>query len=254
MVLQVALFACGYAVDKKSGVHSQIVHPFLVAAAYFVVKNYSYDYGACLPNGKPYIVELPVLQMLLVSIPMTCGCIGATMFIDKNILARIEITEKFEKAMKTDMLTQVYNRNVLNDMYDESKDQLKDRNVSLILMDIDYFKKINDSLGHNVGDEFLVDLVRIIRECTRSSDTIIRWGGEEFLIILKGVTDGRRAQYVAEKIRIHVESSVVRNLHYTISLGVSVYQSDRSYTKNIGIVDEALYESKNNGRNQTTLA
>ncbi len=129
---------------------------------------------------------------------------------------------------------------------------------SIIMMDIDHFKKINDVYGHPVGDAVLRELAAIIKESYRTTDYLARYGGEEFIILLPE-TLKREAQIVADRFRQAVERKVFAapspSLHATISLGITDFDPESPMTDKevIAIADEALYTSKREGRNRITI-
>ncbi len=135
----------------------------------------------------------------------------------------------------------------------DSKDYL-----SILMLDIDFFKKVNDTYGHAAGDIVLEEVARIIKSCTRNVDTAARYGGEEFVVMFNNTTPSA-AMTIAERIRKLVEDKVIlydgQNIEVTISIGVSSYNFDNESAKSIvERADNALYESKRNGRNCVTLS
>jgi len=130
--------------------------------------------------------------------------------------------------------------------------------LSILMLDIDFFKKVNDTYGHAAGDIVLEEVARIIKSCTRNVDTAARYGGEEFVVMLNNTTPSA-AMTIAERIRKLVEDKVIlydgQNIEVTISIGVSSYNFDNESAKSIvERADNALYESKRNGRNRVTLS
>jgi len=124
------------------------------------------------------------------------------------------------------------------------------------MIDIDHFKKLNDTFGHHVGDQVLRDVTSILMKDMREVDTVARYGGEEFVIILPETTEGG-ALYVAQRLRRAVEQArffagspnVIQ--HLTISIGVAVYDTDAQFKRDlIEFADAALYAAKNGGRNR----
>jgi two-component system, cell cycle response regulator len=125
--------------------------------------------------------------------------------------------------------------------------------MSLVLCDIDFFKKLNDTLGHQAGDRVLVSVAGTLARHVRASDTVARYGGEEFAVIVPGVGVADSGA-VAEKLRKAVEH-LQTLVPVTISLGVSTYPDDAA--DGVGLIqaaDKALYASKRGGRNQYTVA
>lgn len=143
-----------------------------------------------------------------------------------------DITERkhFEKELyrlsTTDALTGLYNRRFATEIFIKLKDHA-DRYktpLSILMIDIDKFKVINDTYGHEKGDEVLIRLAKLLREIVRASDFIVRWGGEEFLVILPN-TDLLGASVAAEKIRAQVENLKVPPIErITVSIGVASYK------------------------------
>ena len=125
--------------------------------------------------------------------------------------------------------------------------------LSIIFLDIDHFKIVNDTLGHDVGDIVLKELADLITDATRKSDFASRWGGEEFMISLQA-TDVSSAYKIAEKLRLKVENNNFTDAgKITISLGVTQFKNNESVESFTKRVDEALYEAKNNGRNRVVV-
>lgn len=157
-----------------------------------------------------------------------------------------------------DPLTDVFNRRYF---FDRAQNELelarqRDSHTSVLLLDLDYFKQINDSYGHNVGDQILVGLVALCQGHLRETDTLARLGGEEFVILLPN-TDPAEARHIAERLRLKVENTSIQTdsgpLYVTISIGVmSQPVSDPILTvqKLVQGADEAMYLAKRAGRNR----
>ncbi|HXN07188.1 MAG TPA: sensor domain-containing diguanylate cyclase, partial [Nitrospiria bacterium] len=166
------------------------------------------------------------------------------------------IQEK-EKQAVTDGLTGIYNRVEFHKRISiEYERSLRNRSdFSILLIDIDFFKRINDSYGHPAGDVVLKDVVKIIQNCIRNFDFMARYGGEEFIVILPE-TDGIRAALVADRIRSSVEdhSFIIPSReteHLTISAGIASFPLDSATAEDIiTAADDALYFCKNSGRNR----
>ena len=156
----------------------------------------------------------------------------------------------------TDQLTDIYNRGymerILDKLIEENMNQ-ENKNLSVILFDVDRFKQVNDTYGHNVGDLVLKHLVRITSSEIRKEDYFGRWGGEEFLIILTEPAD--LALSLAERIRSSLEKAPHPTAGVvTASFGVASYQGENKSSRLIHRSDEALYEAKAHGRNQVRKA
>ncbi|MDD2464071.1 MAG: GGDEF domain-containing protein [Desulfobulbus sp.] len=187
----------------------------------------------------------------------------------KSKMALEKLTEELaqknrllENLANLDGLTEINNHRFFQNFLDSEINRCirKDRNLSLLLADIDHFKKFNDTYGHQTGDFILKEFSRITKEVIREYDLIARYGGEEFVFVLPE-TDEEEAFTVAEKIRKSVEDHVFDDgdltYHVTISIGVAcAHPAQGEFNKNefINAADEALYEAKNNGRNRVALS
>lgn len=155
-----------------------------------------------------------------------------------------------------DYLTNLYNRRKFNTILNYEITLIKrnsHRNLSLIILDIDNFKSINDTYGHDIGDKILVDIAKIIQISSRESDIVCRWGGEEFTIALPE-TSISKAYIVAEKIKTSIENFLFHNdLIVTASLGLAEFHSDDDYTSFFKRADNAMYKAKHSGKNKVIL-
>ncbi|MEA2568311.1 MAG: hypothetical protein QOI24_312 [Acidobacteriota bacterium] len=168
-------------------------------------------------------------------------------------------TRRMRAMAMTDDLTRLPNRrHILATVELElAEAQRNGHPVALIMLDIDGFKRINDTYGHAAGDEILKRVARTCRLTLRTPDQLGRIGGEEFLIVLHGATSPQQAGEVAERLRAAVEqldlSSIAADLHVTISLGVCVTGEHDAKTA-IAAADELLYRAKENGRNRVEMS
>lgn len=163
--------------------------------------------------------------------------------------------KELEHMASTDVLTKLFNRSKLNDVLDKEMalSQAISSPLSIIFLDIDHFKLVNDTHGHDVGDKVLIEIANIISSTTRSGDIAARWGGEEFMVTLQA-TDTTQATILAEKLRVAVEKHTFSNVgHITISLGVTEYKDNEEEKVFIKRVDQALYEAKESGRNKVVI-
>ena len=169
----------------------------------------------------------------------------------------METNRRLELLSITDGLTKLHNHRYFQDelvrAFEES--ERYDRPLSLAMIDIDYFKKVNDTYGHAVGDEILKGVANLYRESVRATDLVARYGGEEFAVMMPE-TNLADALTFAEKIRSLVESTPMDTqagpLNVTVSLGVASVPHSKIHTPKEVIVaaDKALYRAKRNGRNQ----
>lgn len=163
-----------------------------------------------------------------------------------------DITDKkrVEELATKDYLTKLYNRHYITARLREMEldYQRTKEKFCVMILDIDYFKKVNDTYGHLVGDKVLIDVANNIKDSCRASDIVGRWGGEEFLIILPRI-DENNCYNVAEKIRQAIEKVNFGEVgKVTVSIGLCVYHNDLETT--LKLADDKLYKAKRNGRNQ----
>lgn len=154
-----------------------------------------------------------------------------------------------------DALTGSLNRRGLNELLEEARALWARHNLaaSLLLIDLDHFKQINDRHGHLVGDQILVEFSRLLNDRVRQLDKVIRFGGEEFLVLLPGTT-GREACRVAEELRQMTSGHAFQSgIRLTCSLGVAELQAGQSVNGWLHAVDTALYEAKRQGRDRVVL-
>ena len=146
----------------------------------------------------------------------------------------------------------VYLSSIANVSQGKRKEYFGFKNISFLFFDIDYFKKVNDTYGHDVGDVVLYEVANVILRSVRSGDTVARWGGEEMIALLLG-SDESDAREKAEDIRRKIESmsfDIYPDLKPTISIGVVHTDGKTSYNEVIKCADEALYKAKQTGRNK----
>jgi diguanylate cyclase (GGDEF)-like protein len=165
------------------------------------------------------------------------------------------VKDSLEEVVNKDSLTGIFNRRYFSEFLHNEiiRSERYKRTFSLIMLDIDFFKSINDNYGHDVGDIILQELAGIVNKSIRKSDLFARVGGEEFAVVAVE-TSLDSAILLAEKIRLNVEQNVFsRDLKITISLGISQY-SDKDDTNTIfKRADNALYKAKGNGRNRSEV-
>lgn len=196
-------------------------------------------------NHYPNIETIMALQIPC-GLAMLCTHVLLMLF----YLDHYRVTQKLELAMVTDPLTQVYNRHLLEKIV--TQNALKDVNgpVAIAMLDIDYFKQVNDEHGHYTGDLTLLYIGQKLSKGTHNDDYVIRYGGEEFVIILKNC-DVNNACARMEQFRQDIEAATDTPVPFTVSIGVSRYTGD--FTRSIRNVDAALYKAKNTGRNKVVV-
>lgn len=192
---------------------------------------------------------------------LTAILIAAVVLAAIFFLKGLKERRRYERAMlekaNTDPLTGVYNRRRFDEILHWEFERVKryDLTASLLILDLDHFKKVNDTYGHQAGDDVLIATATKISESLRKSDILGRYGGEEFIALLPE-TDRENALKTAERLRRVIEASTVsygvQDIKVTISVGVSYLSSEKDLTieKIIKNADESLYSAKEKGRNQ----
>jgi diguanylate cyclase (GGDEF)-like protein len=173
----------------------------------------------------------------------------------RSKLGLLKLAAEFEYAAKHDALTGLANRREALEQLDiEYQRYLRNaRPFSVLLMDIDLFKSVNDNYGHHVGDELIILVARTLREQCRKVDTLARWGGEEYLVLLPE-TNTEEAMSSANRIREAFSAKSVSTeqgqVQATISVGVASIRGSESIDRLLQRSDEALYQAKTEGRNR----
>ena len=166
-------------------------------------------------------------------------------------MSRSHSFQALEKLSQTDALTAIHNRMKTNALLHQTLERAKryDEHFALAMIDIDHFKKVNDTYGHQVGDDILIEFTQLIQTHIRSSDIFGRWGGEEFLLLLPN-TDCSTATAIIEKLLKKVEQYPFSiSFSNTASFGLVSYNGQASVLELINQADKALYEAKKYGRN-----
>ena len=162
---------------------------------------------------------------------------------------------KIVELSSVDTLTKLYNRQHLMEVLSIETSRFKRYKIpfSLLMIDIDHFKSINDKYGHQTGDEVLVEISKSLSLDLRELDICTRFGGEEFMIVLPHTTEPETFE-LAERIRERVEEKYRDGMKITISIGISIItEQNNEILEIIRRADNALYQSKRNGRNKTTI-
>ena len=166
-----------------------------------------------------------------------------------------ERTRELERTAKTDPLTKLWNRRGMMELMEIEKAKIRrsKKPFSFIMADVDHFKNINDTFGHQVGDEILKQLAQVLKKVPRGQDVFARWGGEEFLGVLPETGLGG-ALNLAEKLRVHFESLNFtfkgQSVPTTMSFGVTTFQPGETLDQGIKRADDGLYEAKKSASNK----
>lgn len=240
----------------------------------FILKNFAFTswqqrpYLFKFPNRNPVTGNIDCMRQNCTFIPIKGKtddiefvCITIIDVTDSSIYQTQlkELTEKLAEISNMDGLTNIYNRRYLNEHLEKefNRSQRYGEPLSIIHMDIDHFKAINDNHGHLVGDEVLRQVSQRLKNSLRQTDFIGRYGGEEFTAILPS-TGSQGAYFLAERLREIVADTPITlksaTLTLSISLGVcTIHDSLKHYEELLNEADIALYQSKDRGRNQVTV-
>lgn len=235
----------------------------------------SYVYPLLLENGKCLEVQLTFLTRhgdrvpVIANAEMRADGLVAWSFAcaenrDKLFQELVDARNKLEEQSRllliqstTDDLTGLTNRRAFNAIAEAifANKAQRGNQVSLVHLDIDNFKKINDNYGHCFGDDVLREVGRCLKENCRATETIARFGGEEFVCILKDVDSEEAAAY-AERIHAALRETLVLEIPVTVSIGVATCsaQSDIIYQDLLNQADQAMYEAKETGKNRTVIS
>ncbi len=249
----------GYHPDELIGNTPAILHSGQHEESFYA------DLRRALANGQPYRAtfinrrrdgSIFYAEQSIAPIHDKHGKVTNYVSIGKDISERVLREQALREAASIDKLTAVSNRLhgelVLKKAHSEALES--DRPLSIIMADIDFFKKINDQFGHPAGDRALRQVAQTMRNTVRNRDTVIRWGGEEFLIVLEACPL-EPAIKLAERIRTAIEQQTDSEIgRITLSFGVAALHSGEAIESIIARADRALYDAKRNGRNQVCVS
>lgn len=212
--------------------------------------NVTYVYGVSVVDIGSAFLLLPfyVLIFIIIFRALIISYFEAYKFLQDSNL-------KLELLSTVDPLTGAYNRRYFIEIFKNKTQKAVRRkeDIALAVLDIDFFKKVNDSFGHHVGDMVLTDLTKLIKKHLREHDVFARWGGEEFVILLPNC-DAEHAFETAERLRMSIASHLFDEAgHQTCSFGVTQFFADDSLTTALARADAALYQAKSTGRNKVCV-
>ena len=228
--------------------------PIATPTARAIIENRTVGLGADCMLIRSDNVELAVETSAAPIHDRQGGVIGAVMVAHDVTVAR-ELSHKLARLALHDSLTDVPNRTLLNDRLEQAMMRARRGGTSLAVLyiDLDRFKHINDSLGHTVGDELLRSVARTLQECVRSSDTVSRQGGDEFLVLLADIAQPHDAAVCAEKIIAALDAPhriAEHDLRVSASIGIATFPGDAADAESLlRNADFAMYQAKYTGRN-----
>jgi diguanylate cyclase (GGDEF)-like protein len=178
-----------------------------------------------------------------------------TLLLARPLLRAFRWTEEQASEARIDSLTGLANRRALEEILaaEISRAHRFAHQLAVVLLDLDRFKEINDSFGHAAGDVMLRAVSRLLTSLARQGDTVARWGGEEFVVVLPE-TDLAGAERFAERLRRTIEAQSVGDMQTSASCGVATMLPEDNVEELLRAADQALYQAKTNGRNRTESA
>ncbi|WP_284218247.1 GGDEF domain-containing protein [Agaribacter marinus] len=228
-----------------------------------VIGDHAFKLESLRVSGSYFSKESMYLGIIIIwaSIFMSEGLVRYTKLDRKLKLKTLKITEltvqskNYKKQSETDALTGILNRHGLNRIVSDLHEKQRLERYSLLILDIDHFKSINDKLGHDTGDIVLQELTQRIQKNTRYYDVFCRWGGEEFVILFHN-KHSRSILPFAEKIRKSIEKGIFANGKLdkvTASIGTTKLSTNEDFEMAFRRADKALYKAKETGRNRTVV-
>lgn len=201
------------------------------------------------------INHYPNIDLLLsLNIPCWAAICLAHFVMQKLYVKHYLTTKQLQYISLYDPLTGAHNRYITKTLLNDDSDQFKDelsQPLTAAMFDIDFFKRVNDQYGHAKGDIVLKDFATIVLNAKTNKDLFIRWGGEEFVLLMPNTGIDTAKEFI-ESIRIKVQNYQQGVCPITISAGIAKYDG-KNYKKLFDDVDKALYTAKNNGRNQVVI-
>ncbi|MBS9782556.1 MAG: diguanylate cyclase [Arcobacter sp.] len=211
-------------------------------------KYYHVAYQTVMDYSWVYKFLLPLLFFLLILIYVNRK-------LKEEINIRKELEQKLQKMADFDFLTEIYNRKKIEDIFEIEIERAKryKKDLSVIFFDIDDFKKINDILGHKIGDKVLKELTKLVKKHIRKTDYFGRWGGEEFIVILPE-TSKDKARNVAYSLReLIINNDFEINKKVTCSFGISQFEEKDTSTILVTRADSAMYDVKKSGKDNVKV-
>lgn len=235
----------------------QVVVVALYAMGWFgAAMLFAMEQGLTDESGVLYATYFVMVVIVLFCTTILTHRLGKMRAHTRNQKAQlVQALEKIQRIATRDELTGTANRRFMMDLLREEIQRVDRSGATLMvaILDIDYFKQVNDGYGHQAGDRCLQEFARVVQSSIRSTDRLARWGGEEFLILLTD-TDFALALACLERVRTQVEQAVVTlgqiEIRITVSIGVTQFQAGDSTEQTIDRADLALYAAKAQGRNQ----
>ncbi len=230
-----------------------------IASLYFMDIMSMHFLPLIIPVGKAmkFMEDLHLNYNWIITTSGISLLVISVLFLNRVIFPKIlNLEHNLEILASTDSLTHIYNRSKYDEIITREIERANryKRFLSMIIFDVDFFKKINDTYGHLVGDQALKTLVSLTKEKMRGTDYLIRWGGDEFILILPE-TNLEGAKGLAERIRVFIAEHKLDDIEsLTVSLGVAILCEGDTEHILFKRADEALYRAKINGGNRVEIS
>ena len=252
-----------YIVSQLSNYAPVLTEGYLSVFWIFIVSGMTFRYALVSASVSAlillvagfYIISEPdiyTMHAFWIFCSFSFGFLGALIF-DRSRKTIFVNQQELHHLAITDELTGAFNRNHLNSVLPQEmvRNLRYDKTFGILIIDIDHFKNINDAFGHAVGDKVLQKVAQVLSKSIRSNDTLVRWGGEEFVVIAIEV-DEKTLNHLCEKLRNKIEDDSYSSVDkVTVSIGATLFRKDDTQDALLLRADKALYEAKEKGRNIT---
>lgn len=256
-VMWCTIWACNYLTNLEYALVGFIIIQFIFMAQGMIapVKWALVAHGLLFVDialASTFIDYPDLAMMYLLGIPLYLGVSFFYVVCDKVYRDQYLIKQQLEESAKHDRMTGAYNRNIMAEITDGDSALLagKETQLGILLYDLDHFKQINDTYGHATGDEVLIGVSKVFMAGLHEGEYLIRWGGEEFVLILRGPIDELYSR--VDDMRKQVEALEFPVGHVSISGGLAAYRGG-NYNRTVRAADTAMYQAKNSGRNKIVL-
>lgn len=227
----------------------------IIEAVMYIVVDISQTFIKPYYDGEKILAFRPIFHYISIMIAVVSLLIFALLFaLEVRYIQKLlnDENSRLGEIASRDPLTKAYNRRSLYNIINETIEKNPHTKFGLIILDVDDFKKVNDTYGHDMGDEVLIRVASVMKESLREGDNFCRWGGEEFLFMIHGNEEDYGI--VAERIRTGIEKQVFHSkglaFSVTATLGIAEYQTGIQIRTLVDMADQKLYFGKKHGKNQ----
>jgi len=250
----IAILAVVFSIYIKGYHQSYWLYPALASVFFLLKPKTAIGYSVLtIAIISPIIYQqTPIVTFGSILVSLTITLIFAYVFATQMEYQQVLLIDQATK----DPLTGAGNRRALAEKVEQliASFQRTGNKVTLLLLDLDDFKKINDTFGHNIGDNFLIQLTKLLKSRVRVSDSLFRFGGEEFIIVAEN-TDLAAAMVLADELRNTIEKTkIIPETAVTVSIGIAELNMEESNDQWIKRADNALFKAKELGKNQVYIA